>query len=152
MNRAKKYLDRQRKTQPWWAILATGLFLFFLAYNLLVLGALAQHPVVGEPLRRMAESEAWITASYMSAGKHLPAPGALGGWAQAEADAIAGGIASRITSYPPGAIATLFGEPASDAQGHWQWCYRGAQISLLAAIILWVFSARSVHLIANRRG
>ena len=74
-----------------------------LLYNLFVFSALASHPQVGTALRNAIRNDAPIVSIYVLVGD-LVRVGPLATLGDASAAEIAGPIAEKIRSYPPGAV------------------------------------------------
>ena len=114
------------------ARLACGsLLLVLMTYNMLHHSALADHEELGAAMRESARLHAPVTALYILGGDQLRKLPALRGFAAADAREIAEGLASKVRSYPPGAMDALFGAAQSPAQRHLQWSHNAVYLLLL---------------------
>lgn len=121
-----------------------------LLYNLFVFSALASHPQIGTALRNAIRNDAPIVSIYVLVGD-LVRVGPLATLGDASAAEIAAPIAEKIRSYPPGAVATLFGSPQSASQSQLQWSHQLLPFLLLLTAILWWRRPKPVHMMPRRR-
>lgn len=131
----------------WLSPLVWMLFLAALAACLAFWGGIARMPGVGAQVEHAASRHAFLTATYMAAGKHAVA--LLG--EERAAQWARGRVASRgddIASAPPG----LLVERIIGAMPVWlRAAHHGAPLLLLLGLALHLFRLRPVKLIGGRR-
>lgn len=130
--------------------LSGTVLLLSLLYNLFVFSALASHPQIGSALRNAIRNDAPVVSIYVLVGDVLRA-GPLATLGDASAADIAAPLAEKIRSYPPGAVATLFGQPQSAPQSQLQWSHQLFPYLLLLTGILWWRRPKPVHMMPRRR-
>lgn len=127
-------------------IIAIAVCVVNLLYNMVCFSALASEASIGGALRSGFNGDAPVVASYVLAGDLLRKIPGLETLGDGTARAVAGPLHEKIKSYPPAAVAVLFGEVQSPQQKRILWTHRMQPWLLLLAALLWWRRPRPVHL------
>ena len=127
------------------------LFVWSLAYDLAVWGAMARLPDAGEKLRVSAQRNALLATMYMAGGEPLDdAVPALADWGAKRAQsALELGLA-RIKDDPNVAMDLIFSQTWNSTHAFLKLMYWVAPVSGLAFLIAWARRPKKVRLMGRR--
>jgi hypothetical protein len=132
-------------------LITLGLFLISFALNLIVFGALAAIPKVGEEVRQSAQRESVTMSVYIALGaflQDLPGVGAVGA---ALADEGFGAAFSKIEDEPSAAMDVLMTPDYGGLHGLLRFNYSACPVLLVLWILAWYFRPRMLHLSKRSR-
>lgn len=132
----------------WWVTL---LFVWALAYDLVVWGAAGRLPEIGTHLQSSAQRQALLANIYMSAGGALDeAVPVLDDWGTQHAQtALADGI-ERIKDDPMVAMDLIFSNTWNSTHAMLKIMYWAAPVFGIIALVLWSRRPKKVSLVGRR--
>ena len=133
-----------------WLFLA--LFVWALTYDLVIWGAAARLPDVGDMLRVSAQRNALLATVYMAGGNALDgAVPALEEWgAQHAKNALAEGI-PRIKDDPNVAMDLIFSQTWNSSHFWLKLMYWAAPVLGLIALVTWARRPKKIHMMGSGR-
>ena len=132
-----------------WVLLA--LFIWALAYDLVVWGAAGRLPDIGDKLRMSAQRNALLATIYMAGGDALDeAAPALGAWgAERAKTALEFGI-PRIRDDPNVAMDLIFSQNWNSTHAMLKFMYWAAPVLGFLALVAWSRRPKKISLIGGR--
>jgi len=130
-------------------VICVIILIYLVLANAVTLSALGDHERVGKAFRAAVKNGAPMVRTYMAAGdgirKVLPTVG------NELAHAAATPLVATIQSYPPAAVAVVFGDARSRAQSRLQWQFRFAPFLLALSLFAWWRVPKNVHMVRQTR-
>jgi hypothetical protein len=132
----------------WWVTL---LFVWALAYDLVVWGAAARLPEVGLYLQSSAQRQALLANIYMSAGEALDnAVPILDDWGTQRAQAALSAGFERIKQDPMVSMDLVFSNTWNSTHATLKFMYWAAPVFGVIALLLWSRRPKKISLVGGR--
>lgn len=137
-----------KKHWHWWVTL---LFVWAIAYDLIVWGAAGRLPDIGQKLQVSAQRQALLAHIYMSAGGALDtAVPVLDDWGTQRADTALSNGFERIKQDPEVAMDLIFSNTWNDTHATLKLMYWAAPALGLIALVLWSRRPKKIGLMGRR--
>lgn len=132
----------------WWVTL---LFVWAIAYDLVVWGAAARLPEIGAHLQASAQRQALLANIYMRVGSELDAAmPVLDDWGTQRAQTALSGGFDRIKEDPMASMDLIFSNTWNSTHAMLKFMYWAAPVFGLIALVLWSRRPKKVSLMGGR--
>jgi hypothetical protein len=136
-----------KKRMHWWFLL---LFVWALAYDLIVWGAAARLPEIGDKLKLSAHRNAWLATMYMAGGDALVAAvPVLEGWGADRAQRALSEGFPRIKDDPNVGMDLIFSQTWNSSHATLKFAYWAAPVLGLITLILFSRRPKKIHMMGR---